>query len=116
VHQRRVRAQAQPLVGLHQRAQRRQPPQGDTWLKNNIDSYAQWAKANNSLLIVTWDENNGVPGNKIPTIIVGANVIPGTYSANINHYNVLRTIEDCYGLTPVGASASATPITDIFGG
>ena len=89
--------------------------QGDTWLKNHLSGYAQWAKANNSLLVVTWDENNGSAGNQIPTIFVGANVKPGSYSENISHYNVLRTIEDFYGLPHAGASASATPITDVFG-
>jgi acid phosphatase len=36
-------------------------------------------------------------------------------SQNINHYNVLRTIEDMYGLAPLGKAASATPITSIWG-
>jgi phospholipase C len=89
--------------------------QGDSWLQAHIDSYAQWAKSSNSLLIVTWDENDGSSGNQIPAIIVGAGVTPGSYSENISHYNVLRTIEDMYGLPYAGASASATPITDIFG-
>jgi phospholipase C len=89
--------------------------QGDSWLQAHIDSYLQWAKSNNSLLIVTWDENDGSSGNQIPTIIAGAGVTPGAYSENISHYNLLRTIEDFYGLPHAGASASATPITDIFG-
>jgi len=38
----------------------------------------------------------------------------GTYGEHINHYNVLRTLEDFYGLPHAGASASATPITDAF--
>ena len=33
-------------------------PAGDRWLEENLDSYYQWAKENNSLLIVTFDENN----------------------------------------------------------
>ncbi len=33
---------------------------GDTWLKENIDAYYQWAKDNNSLLIFTFDEDNGM--------------------------------------------------------
>lgn len=90
--------------------------QGDAWLKNNLSGYAQWATANNSLLVVTWDENDGSAGNQVPTIFVGANVKPGTYSENISHYNVLRTLEDFYGLPHAGASASATPITDAFTG
>jgi hypothetical protein len=88
--------------------------QGDTWLQNNLSGYAQWARANNSLLVLTWDENDGSVGNRIPTVIVGANVKPGTYSENINHYNALRTLEDFCGLPHAGASAFATPITDIF--
>jgi len=31
---------------------------GDTWLSNNLSAYASWAKSNNSLLIVTWDEDS----------------------------------------------------------
>jgi hypothetical protein len=33
---------------------------GDAWLKENLDAYYQWAKANNSLLIFTFDEDNGM--------------------------------------------------------
>ncbi|HEX6497650.1 MAG TPA: alkaline phosphatase family protein [Micromonosporaceae bacterium] len=88
--------------------------QGDTWLKNNIDGYAQWAKTHNSLLIVTWDEDDSLSSNHIPTIFVGQQVKPGTYTERINHYNVLRTIEDAYGLPYAGNSSSATPITDVW--
>lgn len=31
---------------------------GDTWLQANLDGYAQWAKDNNSLLIITFDEDS----------------------------------------------------------
>ncbi|HZP53534.1 alkaline phosphatase family protein [Actinocrinis sp.] len=88
--------------------------QGDTWLQNNIDGYAQWAKTHNSDLIVTWDEDDNSSNNQIPTIAVGAHVKPGTYGETINHYNVLRTIEDFYNLGYAGSSSSATPITDAF--
>jgi hypothetical protein len=88
--------------------------QGDTWLKNNIDAYVQWAKTHNSLLIVTWDENDGTQNNQIPTIFVGPMVANGQYAETINHFNVLRTIEDMYGLSHAGASATAAPISDIW--
>jgi hypothetical protein len=90
--------------------------QGDTWLHSHVDAYAQWAKTHNSLLVVTWDEDDNSANNQIPTIITGAGVTAGNYSETINHYNVLRTLEDAYGLPRAGASASATPITDIFAG
>jgi hypothetical protein len=88
--------------------------QGDTWLKTNMSSYLTWATANNSLLIVTWDENDGSAGNQVATIFAGAHVKTGKYSEKITHYNVLRTIEQAYGLTPLRKSATATPITDVF--
>jgi hypothetical protein len=88
--------------------------QADTWLKNEMSAYATWAKANNSLLIVTWDEDDYTENNQIPTLVVGANVKTGHYSESVNHYNVLATLEQLYGLDKVGSSASAAPITDIW--
>jgi arylsulfatase A-like enzyme len=38
---------------------------GDQWLQANLAAYAAWAQANNSLLIVTFDENdNDAPPNR----------------------------------------------------
>jgi hypothetical protein len=89
--------------------------QGDTWLRTNMDAYAQWAKTHNSLLIVTWDEDDSSGSNQVPTLFVGANVTPGSFGEQINHFSVLRTLEDAYGLPYAGASAAATPITDVWG-
>jgi acid phosphatase len=88
--------------------------EGDTWLKDNMSAYVTWAASHNSLLIVTWDENDGSTGNQIATIFAGANLNPGQYSENITHYTVLRTIEAAYSLKALGASASVSPITDVF--
>ncbi|ODR14262.1 acid phosphatase [Mycobacterium shimoidei] len=90
--------------------------QGDTWLYRNLSSYAEWAKANNSLLILTWDEDDNSQRNQIPTIFYGANVKPGTYSQPISHYNVLSTLEQMYGLPKLGLAARAPAITDIWVG
>jgi hypothetical protein len=88
--------------------------QGDTWLKNHINAYAQWAKTNNSLLIVTWDEDDGSHSNHIATIFYGQHVKVGHYSEHINHYNVLRTMEDAYGLPYAHNAGNVTPITDCW--
>jgi hypothetical protein len=62
-------------------------------------------------LIVTYDEDDFTSTNKIATVFYGANVAVGIYSQTINHYNVLRTIEEASRLTThAGAAASATPI------
>ncbi len=92
---------------------------GDEWLKENLNNYYQWAKTHNSLLIITFDENsdkthysgytdpaskNHDIRNRIPTIIAGADIIPGSYSEGkgVTHVNLLRTIEAMYGLQRCG--------------
>ena len=89
---------------------------GDAWLNGELAGYANWARANNSLLIVTWDEDDGGPRNQIPTVIYGAHVQPGTYDEQISHYNVLSTLEQMYGLPRTGNAAIAPPITSIWSG
>jgi acid phosphatase len=87
---------------------------GDAWVQSHISSYAQWAVSNNSLLLVTFDEDNG-GNNHIPTIMYGAHLRPGSYDEYIDHYRVLRTIEDMYGLPARGNAANRVPITDVWG-
>lgn len=41
---------------------------GDSWLSAHLSGYANWAKANNSLLIVTRDEDDDRADNHIATI------------------------------------------------
>ncbi len=89
--------------------------QGDTWLQANMDAYVQWAKSNNSLFILSFDEDDHSDNNKIPTVIVGDGVAPGNYTEQINHYNVLRTIQDAFGMPSLLNSTSAAPITSIWG-
>ncbi|MEV7414940.1 alkaline phosphatase family protein [Streptomyces sp. NPDC089919] len=88
---------------------------GDTWLKTNLDGYAQWAKTHHSLLVVTWDEDNYLGSNQIATVFHGADVKQGTYATAYNHYSLLRTLEDLYGTGHAGNAATATPITEVFG-
>jgi phosphatidylinositol-3-phosphatase len=107
-------------------------PAGDAWLQQNLDGYYQWAKTHNSLLIVTFDENDDQAGyygltnpliapqsrysprynrllrdiqNRIVTIFAGAHIKPGSYAEGkgITHVNILRTIEAMYGLPNSGA-------------
>jgi hypothetical protein len=87
---------------------------GDTWLKNKLQGYANWAKTHNSLLIVDFDEDDFTTSNRIPTVFTGQSVKTGTYPERITHYSVLRTIEDMYGLTHLGAAGTANSITDAW--
>ena len=87
---------------------------GDSWLRAHLGGYTNWAMTHNSLLIVTWDEDDGLAANQIPTIFVGQQVRPGKYSQRITHYSVLATIEAAYGLPRDGSAASTAPIDYIW--
>lgn len=89
---------------------------GDAWLNRQLSGYANWAVANNSLLIVTWDEDDNTSRNQIPTVFYGAHVQRGSYNEQITHYNVLSTLEQMYGLPKTGNAAAAPAITAIWGG
>ena len=109
---------------------------GDAWLRRNLDPYYQWAKTHNSLLILTFDENDdkrrfyGLTDpaadpercvgprrdrefcielqNRILTIFAGARIKPGDYpeGRGITHVNILRTLEAMYGLPTAGRQQS----------
>ncbi len=87
---------------------------GDTWMHTNLAAYMTWALTNNSLLIVTFDEDDGSHGNQIPTIFYGPMVKGGSYAEHITHYDVLRTMEGMYGLPYAGNAATSTTITDCW--
>ncbi|MBY8876451.1 alkaline phosphatase family protein [Streptomyces sp. PLK6-54] len=89
---------------------------GDTWIKNNLGAYATWAKTHDSVLVVTFDEDNSLSGNRIPTVLYGQPVTAGSSSATTyNHYNLLRTLEDLAGTsTHAGQAASASDITGVW--
>ena len=100
-------------------------PAMDNWLRTHMEAYRQWAMTHNSLLIITWDEDEDdytpvkdAAGatvakqylNHIPTIMAGERVIPGTYQERIDHYALLHTIEDFYGLPPLADADAKAPI------
>lgn len=87
---------------------------GNEWLVAHIGAYAEWATSHNSLLIVTFDEDDYGAENRIPTIIYGARVRPGRYAGRISHYNVLRTLLDMYDLPAFAEAAAASPILDVW--
>jgi phosphatidylinositol-3-phosphatase len=94
---------------------------GDQWAKAQLDGYAQWAKSHASLLVIISDEHAADPnyatnqpgenGNTALAILEGAGIVPGTVvSTSFDHYAMLRTLEDIFGLGHLGASAGAAPI------
>lgn len=91
--------------------------QGDTWVKNNFDSYLQWANENNSLLIIWYDEDEDTGGpNIIPFIMAGPMVKKNFNNPTYyDHYSFFRTMIDLYGGTTYPANgATANTINDTW--
>jgi phosphatidylinositol-3-phosphatase len=87
---------------------------GDAWAQQHLTGYLDWARIHNSLLIVTFDEDSGSESNHIATIVAGAGVAATASDQRINHYDLLRTVEDMYALEPLGAAADAQPLTGVW--
>lgn len=83
---------------------------GDNWVSANMNSYIQWAKKNNSLFILTFDENDNSGSNQVLTILTGQNIVPGIFTTGINHYSILHTIEKMYEVPLIGDSVNNPPI------
>ncbi len=89
---------------------------GDHWLATRLQAYAAWAVANNSLLIVTWDEDDRLSGNLIPTVLYGANLRTGPNEGAWTLHHLLRTLTDLTGIAPFGRGADVSRIAGIFTG
>jgi hypothetical protein len=88
---------------------------GDTWFKANIMPLIRWAVNHNTLVITTWDEDDGSHANNIPVLFSGSNIKGGNYSTpKFNHYGVLRTVETMYKLPYCDSSALVSDITGIW--
>jgi acid phosphatase len=86
---------------------------GDDWARAHLAPLVRWAQSHDTLVIFTWDEGYDKP-NTLPTFFVGPMVKTGRYAERIDHYRVLRTLEDMYGLKPTGKAADVEPITDVW--
>ena len=94
--------------------------EGDAWLSQQIPllrAAPAWTEQQ-SLLVITWDENDDAPGNQVPTIVI-ADQVPAGFRSGVlyNHYSLLRTIEVAWGLAPLTSNdAQATVMSDFFAG
>lgn len=88
--------------------------QADKWYAEHLEAYRKWAATHNSLLIVTFDEDDDSANNHITTIFSGAHVKAGNDDMHITHYTVLRTIEDFYHLPHAGHAADVSAISNCW--
>jgi phosphatidylinositol-3-phosphatase len=83
----------------------------DTWLHVQLGDYVRWARTHNSLLVLTWDEDDWSANNRIPGVLAGDHVRQMRYDGRVDHYRMLRTLEAACGLPALGATRYRTPIS-----
>ncbi|MGA7672382.1 MAG: alkaline phosphatase family protein [Nitrolancea sp.] len=89
-----------------------------SWLESNILGTDTWAQTN-SAIIITWDEGstNIGGGGVIPTIVI-SNHTPKSFvsPSPANHYSLLRTIQEAFGLDCLNESCNAKDLSQFFTG
>jgi len=91
------------------------------WVRNFLDQTFPEKLRQGTLVVITFDESGGNEDNRIFTLFLGdmvndaAHQDPKALAKQYDHYSVLRTIEDNFGLPPLTANdRAAQPITDIW--
>ena len=91
------------------------------WVSRFLDKTFNEKLRKGTLVIVTFDESDHNSDNRIYTLFLGDMVKdagqqdPKVLDRRYTHYNVLRTIEDNFGLQPLAeGDRDAAPITDIW--
>jgi len=90
---------------------------GDAWLKALVPYIQNAPGFANSVLFIVWDEGTTTigGGGLVPMLVVSPLAKPG-YKSTVaaNHYSLLRTIQDAWGLAPLGQTSAAKAMTDFF--
>ncbi len=92
---------------------------GDKWLSTVVPQIIGSPAFKNSVLFILWDEGttNSGGGGRIPAVVVSPFTPAGfRWAGALDHYDLLRTIEDAWKLKPLGKSASATAMKEFFPG
>jgi hypothetical protein len=92
------------------------PAKGDAFLRAflpGVFTAPDWA---HTLLIVSFDEGttNVHGGGRVFTMVARQGLTGVTSSTMHDHYGLLRTIEDIFGLPCLGASCGATPLAEFL--
>jgi hypothetical protein len=92
---------------------------GDAWLSSFVPKVLASAEysAGHAAVFITWDEDDRVSGNHVPTLVIAPSVVPGTQvSVRLDHYSLLRATQEMLNVTPLlGSAASAADMRAPFG-
>jgi phosphatidylinositol-3-phosphatase len=104
---------------------------GDTYVGNTVKEIMaskSWQEGRNAI-VITWDEDDfsdsGQPGTgccgstvgggHVATIVItNKTKAPITDATPYNHYSLLRSMEDAFGLSCLAGACDVTPMTPLF--
>jgi acid phosphatase len=90
---------------------------GDAWLGAFLGPLLRSGELAHGVVYVVFDEgtDDAGGGGRVPALVVGPLVRPGARSrVPLDHYSLLRTVEDGWGLPRLARSGAARPITGIW--
>jgi len=67
-------------------------------------------------LFIVWDEGDGADPDVVPLIVLTQERTAVQTETRYDHYSLLATIEDLFGLPRLGAAATAQPLEHLLGG
>ena len=96
---------------------------GDAWLQSNIGPVlaSAWFKNFSSTVVISMDEASGDStngGGHVPFVVVSGRATgKGNTGGFGNHYGALRSIEEVFGLTLLGAASNSAngDVSALFG-
>jgi len=100
----------------------------DAWLEENVPSLLHYLWHHNGLLVINFDEGtvdsndicpdcaSGGVGGRTGAVLLSPELAGGvTVTTDYDHYSLLRTIEDSFGIAEhLNLAAQATPMTEVF--
>jgi hypothetical protein len=90
---------------------------GDAWLKAHVVPLLHSPELRGGVVFVVFDEGTSDTGGggRIEALALGPTVRRGSrFAKATNHYGLLRTIEDAWGLPRLGYSRKGTPVGGIW--
>ena len=87
---------------------------GDAWLRSHV---GRFLKLPNTVVFVVFDEGGTSlgGGGHTAALALGTAVRRGSrFTGLTGHYGILRTVEQAWGLPPLGHSAHVSPVTGIW--
>ena len=83
---------------------------GDTWLRRIVPlilASSQY-QSRSLILFITFDENDAMASNQIPTLVIAPSVTQGKRVAlRFTHYSLLKTTETLLHVGPLGQARTA---------